>query len=99
LVEKGAKLDAKNNAGWTPLAIANGLSYSDFFKDQPHVARQLVKLMQGRGLPTEGQTVDPKVCFDCLPTHAGAQHAWLERERKAAMALAKQAEGGASPDR
>ena len=38
LADKGAKLDAKDVRGWTPLAIANGLTYSDFFKQQPHTA-------------------------------------------------------------
>jgi ankyrin repeat protein len=90
LVEKGAKLDAKNNAGWTPLAIANGLSYSDFYKNQPQVAAVFVRLMQARGLPTEGHEVDPKVCFECLQTHAEAQNEFRKRERKAAAEFAKQ---------
>src|SRR5262249_17238059 len=32
LIEKGARLDVKNDRGWTPLAMANGAAYSDFFK-------------------------------------------------------------------
>ena len=31
LVQQGAQLDARTTQGWTPLAIANGLSYSDFY--------------------------------------------------------------------
>ena len=35
---RGAALDARTVEGWTPLALANGLSYSDFFKAQTHTA-------------------------------------------------------------
>ena len=45
LVEQGADLDARTVEGWTPLAIANGLSYSDFFKAQVHTADLLRELM------------------------------------------------------
>lgn len=65
LVEQGARLDAKTVQGWTPWSIANGLTYSEFYKNQPHTAVFLTTLMQERGLSTEGQTVDPKVCLDC----------------------------------
>ena len=41
LVEQGAALDARTVEGWTPLALANGLSYSDFFKAQTHTADRL----------------------------------------------------------
>ena len=43
LVDQGAKLDAKDMRGWTPLAIANGLSYSDFFKEQVTRPRDLLR--------------------------------------------------------
>ena len=59
-------------AGWTALAIANGLTYTDFFKQQVHTAKLLRELMTARGLPTEGHAVDPKVCFDCLQTRVGS---------------------------
>jgi ankyrin repeat protein len=65
LVEQGARLDAKTEQGWTPWSIAYGLTYSEFYKNQPHTAELLAKLMQERGLSTDGQVVDPKVCLDC----------------------------------
>ncbi|MGE0393869.1 MAG: ankyrin repeat domain-containing protein [Vicinamibacterales bacterium] len=50
LVDKGAKLDAQNVLGWTPLTIANGVMYTNFYKSQRHTAALLVKLMKERGL-------------------------------------------------
>lgn len=50
LVEKGAKLDAENILGWTPLTIANGVMYTNFYKSQRHTAALLVKLMKERGM-------------------------------------------------
>jgi ankyrin repeat protein len=50
LVDKGAKLDAENVLGWTPLTIANGVMYTNFYKSQRHTAALLVKLMKERGL-------------------------------------------------
>ena len=65
LVEQGARLDARTEQSWTPWSIAYGLTYSEFYKNQPHTAELLAKLMQERGLSTEGQVVDPTVCLDC----------------------------------
>ena len=50
LVEKGATLDARNVLGWTPLTIANGVMYTNFYKSQRHTAALLVKLMKERGM-------------------------------------------------
>ena len=50
LVEQGAKLDTRNILGWTPLTIANGVMYSNFYKSQRHTAALLVKLMKDRGI-------------------------------------------------
>ena len=82
LVDRGAKLDARDSRGWTALAIANGLTYSDFFKQQVHTAKLLRDLMTARGLPVEGHAVDPKVCFDCLQTRADQQREAQERDRR-----------------
>ena len=98
LVDKGAKLDARTHvfdleheiflpagekgSGWTPLAIANGFSFSDFYSAQPQTADLLRKLMQARGLSTEGQVIDPKICLDCIVTHSASRVAHAERERK-----------------
>ena len=68
LVERGARLDASTVEGWTPLALANGLSYADFYKAQTHTADHLRNLMQAHGLSTGGHQVDPAVCLDCFQT-------------------------------
>ena len=70
--DQGARLDVRDTRGWTALAIANGLTYTDFFKQQVHTAKLLRELMTGRGLPTDGHAVDPKVCLDCLQTRVGS---------------------------
>lgn len=70
LVAKGARLDApitKNGpmrggslawkAGWTPLAIADGVFYAGTFKRQLETASLLRRLMAERGLPVETQAV------------------------------------------
>lgn len=82
LVEKGAKLDAKDVRGWTPLLIANGIDYSDFYKVQTATAELLRQLMQARGISTEGQVADGTECLDCIQTHADQIRALGERDRK-----------------
>jgi ankyrin repeat protein len=52
LVEKGARLDARNNKGWLPLTIAEGIEYTpDIFKRYPETAETLRQMMRARGLP------------------------------------------------
>ena len=46
LVEQGADLTALTVDGWSALAIARGLSYTDFYKAQVHTAARLEELMQ-----------------------------------------------------
>lgn len=80
LASKGAVLDAKDQHGWTPLAVANGLSYTDFYKEQVHTAAVLRKLMEAKGLPTDGHRVDAKVCYDCLQTRGDQARAVVDRD-------------------
>ena len=47
LVDRGACLDATNNAGWTPLALAEGIPQG-VFKQQPETAALLRQLMASR---------------------------------------------------
>jgi len=82
LVDHGAKLDAKDERGWTALTVANGINYSDFFKAQPPTADLLRKLMRDRGISTEGQIADGKECMDCLQTHGEEARAFAERAKK-----------------
>ena len=82
LVDKGAKLDVRDIRGWTPLTIANGINYSDFYKQQTATADLLKKLMTERGISTEGQVADGKECLDCLQTHSELVKAAIERDKK-----------------
>ena len=44
LIEKGAKLDVRNNKGWMPLTIADGVEYTpDVLKRYPEAAALLRK--------------------------------------------------------
>jgi uncharacterized protein len=58
LVEAGAKLDAKNNRGWSPLTIATGVSINARVMMNLHTARLLRELMTARGLDTVEAGVD-----------------------------------------
>ena len=82
LVEQGADLTALTDDGWSPLAIARGLSYSDFYKAQVHTAVRFEELMQARGLDTEGEAhvVPGSVCFDCLQTRRDQTRSVAERD-------------------
>jgi ankyrin repeat protein len=82
LTDQGGDLQAKDIHGWTPLTVANGINYSDFFKQQPPTADLLTKLMKARGMPTEGQVADGKECLDCLQTRTELARAAVERDKK-----------------
>ena len=94
LVAEGADLDARDAGGYSPLAIADGFSYSDFYKEQKHTAKLLRALMAERGIPTkgEGHSIAGTVCYDCLqtvPYQARERLAWeaeLEAEFMARLA-------------
>lgn len=82
LVDEGARLDTTTVEGWTPLALANGLSYSDFYKAQRHTANRLRELMRRHGLDTEGYRIEPSVCLDCFQTRPDQVRAAIERDRR-----------------
>jgi uncharacterized protein len=65
LVNAGAKLDAKDERGWTPLTIANGIKYVNIYHVEPETAELLKKYMAAAGLSTEGQVTDGTECLDC----------------------------------
>ena len=52
LVDAGAKLDARNNRGWLPLTIADGVYYNSRVMMNKHTAVLLKQLMAARGLDT-----------------------------------------------
>lgn len=56
LVENGAKLDARNKLGWTPLMIAEGGQYGATVKEFPEAAALVRKLMSERGMDPEEYT-------------------------------------------
>ena len=82
LVDRGARLDARNDRGWTPLTIAQGVFYADFLHHQAKLAAVLRQLMQERGLSTEGQDADPAACDECLSTVKRHADAAYERDRR-----------------
>ena len=82
LVAQGADLDARTALGYSPLAVADGFSYSDFYKAQKHTAALLRELMAERGIPTngEGHAIPGTLCFDCLQTRLDQIEARVEWE-------------------
>ena len=86
LVKQGANLAALTADGWSALAIARGLSYTDFYKSQLHTATRLEELMRIADLDTEGSEhrVPGSVCYDCLQTRIDqiqavtARDEWME---------------------
>jgi hypothetical protein len=50
LVEAGARLDVRNNRGWLPLTIADGVYYNARVMMNKHTAKLLRDLMVARGL-------------------------------------------------
>jgi len=84
LVAQGADLDARTVDGWSPLAIARGLSYSDFYKAQVLTAAHLEALMAERGISSEGggHTVPGSVCHDCLQTRRDQIQFVADRDAK-----------------
>ena len=83
LVEKGADLSALTEDGWSPLAIARGFSYTDFYKAQLHTAARMEELMLARGLNINGEEhrVPGSVCYDCLQTRSDQIQAVTTRDQ------------------
>jgi ankyrin repeat protein len=50
LVDNGAKLDARNTVGWTPLMCAEGVFVANTEKDWPETVKLITKLMKDRGM-------------------------------------------------
>ena len=100
LVEQGADLTALTEDGWSPLAVARGLSYSDFYKAQVHTAARLEELMTERGLDTEGEAhrVPGSVCFDCLQTRRDQIRFVADRDEKMEAAFDPADRADQTPD-
>ena len=72
LVNAGAKLDAKNKYGWTPLTIATGVYFNCRVVMNKHTAKLLTDLMVARGMETSqagintnGQRPDQSGAVQC----------------------------------
>lgn len=60
LIENGAKLDVKNNKGWTPLIVADGVEYTpNVLKRYPETAAFLRQALAERGLPVPPPLASP----------------------------------------
>jgi ankyrin repeat protein len=60
LIDKGATLDAKNNRGWTPLIVADGVEYTpNVLKRYPETAAFLRQTLAERGLPVPAPLESP----------------------------------------
>ena len=60
LIEKGAILDVRNNKGWTPLTVADGVEYTpNVLKRYPETAAFLRQVMRDRGLPAPEPAQSP----------------------------------------
>lgn len=53
LIDQGAKLDAKNQLGWTPLMVSTGLYIANNRKDFPAAGDLLKKAMTAKGIPVQ----------------------------------------------
>jgi uncharacterized protein len=80
LAERGVKLDVKNDRGWTPLMIANGVAYAEFYKEQPPLVPVLTRLMAARGIATDKQIGDQVTCKDCFLTRGEEAHRRVTRD-------------------
>jgi ankyrin repeat protein len=58
LVNAGAKLDARNNRGWLPLTIADGVYYNARVMMNLHTAKLLRELMEARGMDATDKGVN-----------------------------------------
>jgi len=58
LVNAGAKLDVRNNRGWLPLTIADGVYYNARVMMNLHTAKLLRELMTERGMDTTDKGVN-----------------------------------------
>jgi ankyrin repeat protein len=58
LVDAGAKLDVRNNRGWLPLTIADGVYYNARIMMNLHTAKLFRTLMTARGLDASDKDTD-----------------------------------------
>jgi len=87
LVARGARLNAVDSRGLTPLSVATGVYYKMGISAKPDMAKFLRTIMQVRGLSTDVLPPDmDQRCLYCYLT----QHAQLEAAKKRAEELEAQ---------
>lgn len=86
LVGRGAKMDAVDTRGLTPLSVAKGVYYKMGISQKPQIARFLSSLMEVRGLSTE--VLPPDMDTRCLYCYL-TQYAQFEAAKKHAEELEK----------
>ena len=87
LVRRGARLDAVDSRGLTPLSVATGVYYKMGISAKPETAKFLRTVMQVRGLPT--QVLPPDMDERCLYCYL-TQYAQLEAAKERAEELEAQ---------
>jgi ankyrin repeat protein len=60
LIDKGAKIDAVSDAGWTPLLLSQGFFLANAEKVYPEIEKVLIKAYQAQGLPIPERVPVPR---------------------------------------
>jgi len=53
MIDHGAKLDATNQLGWTPLMITKGIFLANAYKEFPEEAKVIREALEKQGLPVK----------------------------------------------
>jgi ankyrin repeat protein len=77
LIERGAKLDARNAKGWIPLTVADGVEYTPaVLKRYPEAAAIIRKAMREQGLEIEAGTHSPELAAAAAQSAPTAKTIW-----------------------
>jgi uncharacterized protein len=60
LIDKGARIDAVSDAGWTPLLLARGFFLANAEKVYPEIEKVLIQAHQAQGLPVPDRIPVPR---------------------------------------
>ena len=85
LIQNGAKLDVTDARGLSPLIVASGVNYIDYFSGlskSPKTAEVLRNAMKDRGLSTKVPPVDEKLCLYCYLSQPKSRAAARRRARE-----------------
>ncbi len=90
MIDNGAKLDAADTRGLTPLTVASGVYYIIGLWESPKTAKLLRNVMQQRGLSTEVPPVDENLCLYCYLTNGKQRAAARQHVRELEEKFAQQ---------